>query len=118
MFALVLACLEVYGVMSYAVAARTPEFGIRMALGAPQRGILWMVLRDALGLVVGGVALGLPVTLGTTRLVSGLLFGLGPTDPVTLAAVSLTLALVSALATYFPARRASRVDPMVVLRWE
>ena len=96
--------------------------GIRMALGAQRRDVVFMVVKEALLLVLGGIAVGIPAALLTARLaasqISGLLFGLSDTDPWTLAAASLVLAAVAALAGYLPARRASRVDPMVALRSE
>lgn len=104
--------------MSYAVARRTNEIGIRMALGARQEDILRKVLREALVLVLVGVAIGIPIALGALRLISSMLFGLKPTDPLTLAMAIAFMLAVAALAAYLPARRASRVDPMVALRYE
>ena len=118
LLALGLACLGLYGVMSYAVARRTGELGIRMALGATPRGVRWMVLREALLLVLIGVAAGLPLAVAAARLAAGLLFGLSPTDPATLTAAALVMLGVAGLAAYLPARRASRVDPAVALRQE
>jgi ABC-type antimicrobial peptide transport system permease subunit len=96
--------------------------GIRMALGAQRGDVVWLVIREALLLVVAGIAVGIPAAVLTARLaasqISGLLFGLAATDPATIAAASLILAAVGALAGYLPARRASRVDPMVALRIE
>jgi putative ABC transport system permease protein len=104
--------------MSYLVAQRTREIGIRMALGAPRRGVIRLVVGHGMKLALAGVALGLAGALALTRLMSSLLFDMSPTDPLTFAAVSLILAAVSLVATYVPARRASRVDPMLALRHE
>ncbi|HEX9005036.1 MAG TPA: FtsX-like permease family protein, partial [Blastocatellia bacterium] len=116
--ALMLASIGLYGILSYGVASRTNEIGIRMALGAKQRDVLWLVLREALLLVLTGVAVGLPVIFLTARLVATLLYGLPPTDLVSLGLASLLLLLVAFLAGYWPARRATRIDPMVALRYE
>jgi len=116
--ALVLASVGLYGVLSYSIARRTNEIGIRMALGAQQGTVLGMVLRET-ALVVGiGIAIGVPVALALTRLVSSKLYGLTAADPLTVAAASLVLAVVAMFAGYLPARRASRVDPLVALRYE
>jgi len=117
-FALLLAAIGLYGVLAYSVTRRTNEIGIRMALGAERSGVIWMVLREALLLVSTGVAIGVPVALVLARLVSSLLYGLRPTDPLTLAASAILLFVVAAIASYLPARRASRVDPMMALRYE
>jgi putative ABC transport system permease protein len=116
--ALALASIGLYGVMSYGVASRTNEIGIRMALGAQARGVLWLILREALLMVLIGVAVGLPAVLLATRFISSLLFGLTPTDPVSISVAALGMLAVAAVAGYVPARRASRVDPMVALRHE
>jgi predicted permease len=118
LLALALACVGVYGVMSYAVMRRTAELGIRMALGAPASNVLWMVLRDSLVVVVIGLALGLPLVLACSRFLSGVLFGLSPNDPTTLFSASLVLAVVVIFAGYLPALRAARIDPMVAPRYE
>lgn len=116
--ALLLACIGLYGVMSYGVARRTNEIGIRMALGATSTRVTRMVMRETM-LVVGiGVAIGLGAAVATTRLVAVMLFGLAPTDPVTVSFAVLLMIAVAALAGYIPARRAARVDPMVALRYE
>jgi len=116
--ALILAAVGIYGVISYSVARRTREFGIRIALGAPRRTVLGLVLRDGLLLIGCGTAIGIGGALAATRLLSGFLFGVAPTDPVTFGAVALLLGVVAILGSYFPARRATRVDPLVALRAE
>jgi ABC-type antimicrobial peptide transport system permease subunit len=116
--ALVLACVGLYGVMSYTVSGRTKEIGLRMALGAQRPAVLKMVLGEAVKLVLIGVLVGVPAALAASRLLSSILFGLKATDPVSLAAVVAVLALVALLAGLIPARRATKVDPMVALRYE
>jgi putative ABC transport system permease protein len=118
LLALLLACIGLYGILSYSVASRTNEIGIRMALGARQRDVLWLVLREALLMIIAGVAVGLPMIWATTRLASTLLFGLTPTDPVSLLLAASLMITVATVAGYLPARRATRVDPMVALRYE
>ena len=114
--ALVLASVGLYGVMSYGVSQRTREIGIRMALGASETDVRGMVVRQGLALAAGGVVLGLLAALGLARLVSSLLFGITGADPVTFGAVAMLLLAVALLATYIPARKASRVDPVDALR--
>ncbi len=116
--ALVLACVGLYGVQAYGVARRTNEIGIRMALGAHRRRVLWMVLRESLALVGIGVAIGLPMAFAATRLISSQLYGVNPTDPSTMTAATVLLAAIAVFAGYIPARRATKVDPMVALRYE
>jgi ABC-type antimicrobial peptide transport system permease subunit len=118
LLALLLASIGLYGVMSYAIARRTSEIGIRMALGAQKGDVIKMVLRESLLLVLIGVVIGLGTVLATTRFVSTMLYGLTPTDPATLALAVLVLVAVAALAGYLPARRAAQVDPLVALRYE
>ena len=118
LLALLLASVGLYGVLSYAVARRTNEIGIRMALGAQSRDVLWLVMREALALVAVGVTVGLLTAAYSTQVAEGLLFGLQPTDPLTMAAATLLLIVVATLAGYLPARRAAGVDPMVALRDE
>jgi len=118
MLALFLVCIGIYGLTSYAVARRTNEIGIRMALGAGRASVLWLVVREVLGLVGLGIAIGVPATLAGSRLVSSMLFGLSSTDPAIILTAPLILLVVAALAGYLPARRATKVDPMTALRCE
>jgi predicted permease len=116
--ALLLACIGLYGVMAHGVARRTNEIGIRMALGARGGNIAWMILRETLVLVIAGLVLGAPAALLAGRLISTQLFGLNPSDPGTLIGAAVVLTVVALLAGYIPARRASRVNPLVALRYE
>ena len=116
--ALLLAAIGTYGVLSYMVTERRREIGIRMALGAERGSVLGQVLKQGLLLAGIGVTAGLVGAFGLTRLVASLLFGVRPTDPLTIAAVVATITVVAAVASLLPAWRASRVDPIVVLRDE
>ena len=118
LLALLLACIGLYGVMSYDVARRTQEIGIRMALGASAKTVAQLVLRETMLWVGLGLVLGLGAALATTRWLESLLFGLKPHDPITIGLAALVLLVVAAVAGYLPARRASRVDPLVALRYE
>jgi putative ABC transport system permease protein len=116
--ALVLSAIGIYGVMAYNVAQRTREIGIRLALGAARQDVLTMVLLGAAKLAAFGVLIGLAGALGLNYLLRSQLFGVSPADPSTYFAVALLLALVALAASYLPARRATRVDPLVALRYE
>jgi putative ABC transport system permease protein len=116
--ALALAAVGLYAVMAHGVAQRVREIGIRMALGARYDQVLRLVLREGLLLALAGVAAGLVIALGLTQVLSGMLFGISPRDPLTFAVVSVVLLGVACIASYAPARRASRVDPIVSLRAE
>ena len=118
LLALVLACVGLYGIMSYGVTSRIKEIGIRLALGARPRDVRMMILRESMWLVLIGVAVGLPVALTAPRLVSALLFGLTPADPLSICLAIGAMCAVALVAGYLPARHASRVDPMVALRYE
>jgi predicted permease len=113
--AVVLAAVGLFGLMSYSVARRTNEIGIRMALGARPQDVLRLVMSESMLLVVAGIVVGVAIALGASRLVATLLFGLAPTDVLSMVAAVLVMIVVSAIAGYLPARRASRVDPMVAL---
>jgi predicted permease len=113
-----LACIGIYGLMSYAVTRRTNEIGIRMALGAERSGVLWMVMRESMMLVAAGLMIGIPAALAAGRLVPNVLYGIKATDSTTIALSALMMIAVAALAGYLPARRAANVDPMVALRYE
>jgi putative ABC transport system permease protein len=114
--ALLLSMIGVYGVISFSVAQRTHEVGLRMALGAEGRQVVRMIVGEGTRLVVVALAIGLAASFGVTRLLRTQLFGIAPSDPLTFAVVTLLLGLVAIVACYLPARRASRVDPMVALR--
>ena len=116
--AVLLTAVGLYGMMAYSVARRTSEIGVRMALGARRAHVLWMIQRETLVMVLAGAAIGLPAALAGSSLISGMLFGLKRSDPLTLGAAMLLMLAVAALAAYIPARRASRLDPTQALRYE
>ena len=118
LLAVFLSCIGIYGLMSYVVNRRTNEIGIRMALGAARSNVRWLVMREILLLVSIGIAIGIPMTLLGTHLIQNMLYGLHGTDPLSLIASVILLLAVAVLAGYFPAQRASKVDPMVALRYE
>lgn len=118
LLALLLASIGIYGVLSYAVARRTNEVGLRMALGARSSNVVWLVMREVLVLVSIGLAVGVPVALSIERLASGMFYGLSDVDPLTIASAIGILAVVAGAAAYLPARRASLVDPSTALRNE
>jgi ABC-type antimicrobial peptide transport system permease subunit len=117
-FAMVLAMVGLYGVLAYAVANRSREIGIRVALGAAPGRVIGAVIRDALRMVIAGLALGVPLSFLASRWIATSLYGLKPGDPVTYVSIVALLAAASLAAAFIPSRRAARVDPVVVLRCE
>jgi putative ABC transport system permease protein len=116
--ALVLSGVGIYGVISYISGQRTHEIGVRMALGAQPADVLRMIVGQGAGLAVIGVAIGAVAAFGLTRLMGTMIFGISAHDPLTFGGVAIVLSLVAVLACYFPARRATRVDPLTALRYE
>jgi len=116
--ALTLACLGLYGILSYGVARRTREIGLRMALGAQRYSVLSMVIRRGMVLVLVGCGLGVILAIALTRIVSSLLYGVTPTDPLTFILTTLLLGVVAFVSCWLPARRAAKIDPMAALRYE
>jgi putative ABC transport system permease protein len=116
--AMALACVGIYGVLSYSVAQRRREIGVRMALGAGSRDVLKLVVGQAMLLTLAGVAIGLGAAFALTRPMGALLFGVSPTDPMTFGLVALILVAVALLAALVPARRATKIDPLIALKYE
>ena len=116
--ATLLAAIGLYGVMAFTVTRRTREIGIRMAIGAARRDVLWLVMREVLFLLAAGIIVALPVSWALTQSVRSQLYGIQPTDPLSIAVATLVIAAVAVAAGYIPARRATRVDPMNALRYE
>jgi ABC-type antimicrobial peptide transport system permease subunit len=116
--AILLSAIGLYGLLAYGVSRRTPEIGLRMALGAPRARVQWMVLKESLVLAALGLLVGIPAAIAGTRILKSLLFGLSPNDPGTIAAAAAGMILLAALAGYIPSRRAARVDPLIALRAE
>jgi ABC-type antimicrobial peptide transport system permease subunit len=118
LLAVFLAAVGLYGTLAYTVARRTREIGIRMAVGARRHDVMWLVLRQTLGLALAGVVVGVPAAVAATRLAEKLLYGLKSNDASTIAAAVVLLLLVAVAAALLPARRASRIDPIAALRYE
>jgi ABC-type antimicrobial peptide transport system permease subunit len=118
MLALTIACVGLYGTISYAVARRTGEIGIRMALGARRGPVVWMVLREVVVLLAVGLAISVPVAIGTSKFIGSLLFAMKPNDPRALLSAVMILVAAALVAGCVPARRAAHIDPMTALRHE
>jgi ABC-type antimicrobial peptide transport system permease subunit len=116
--ALVIACVGLYGTVAFNVARRTNELGIRTALGASARHIRWMILRDVCIMLVAGLAIGIPLALAGSQYVKALLYGIAPNDPAAIVGAVAVLLASGLLAGFIPARRASRIDPLVAIRYE
>jgi putative ABC transport system permease protein len=116
--ALALAIVGVYGVKAYSVARRTREIGIRMALGAQPQGVQWMIIREGAVMLAGGVAIGLLLAVATGKLLAGMLYQVGALDPIAFSTAPILLGAATLIATWLPARRATRVSPMTALRTE
>jgi putative ABC transport system permease protein len=116
--ALLLACIGIYGVLAYLTSQRVPEIGVRMALGASAGGVMWMVLRQSLGMIAAGLVVGVSGALAGARVLERLVEGMRPMEPLTLAFMILVLMVAALVASFVPARRASRVDPVTTLRQE
>jgi predicted permease len=117
-FALFLACIGLHGLTAYAVARRTSEIGLRIALGAQRANVLWLILRQVVVVTTVGLAVGIPMTIGAGKTVSSLLYGVNPLDPTSLITAAVVMTIVAGLAAYVPARRAARLDPLTALRVE
>jgi ABC-type antimicrobial peptide transport system permease subunit len=118
MLALILAAVGVYGVLAYTVARSTNEIGLRIALGAKRQQVLGLVLKSACGMLVLGIALGIPAAWAGSGLIASMLFGLQPTDPLTILLAMVVLGVTAIVAAFVPGLRASRIDPMIALRYE
>lgn len=116
--AVFLSCIGIYGLLSYSVARRTSELGIRLALGAQSRALLWLILRECIFLLVLGFAIGIPVALSSTHILKSLLYQLSPLDPTAIAIAIVAVACITVAAAWLPARRASKINPMQALRTE
>jgi len=114
--AVFLACIGIYGLLSYSVASRTSELGIRLALGAQSPALLWMILRESILLLIVGLAIGVPVAMTSTRILKSLLYELSPLDPMAISIAIAAVAVMTLAAAWLPARRATKVDPMIALR--